>query len=113
MHWIAYLAASASLALGLLGLFAPHAAVRLTGIAIREDLAHSVSEVRATYGGFFIGLSLAVLILGAPLAAWVLACGWLAAGLTRIISTRLDNALNLPNIAGIVVELAIGGGLLV
>ena len=48
MHWIAYLAASASLTLGLLGLFAPHAAVRLTGIAIREDLAHSVSEVRAT-----------------------------------------------------------------
>ena len=54
-----------------------------------------------------------MLILGAPLAAWVLACGWLGAGLTRIISTRLDNALNLPNIAGIVVELAIGGGLLV
>ncbi len=113
MHWIAYVAAMCSLGLGLLGLFAPRAAVRLTGIAIRDDLPHSISEIRATYGGFFCGLSLAVLALGAPLAAWVLAAGWLGAAASRAVSLRVDSSVNLPNLAGLAVELAIGSCLLI
>jgi hypothetical protein len=47
------------------------------------------------------------------LAAWVLAAGWLGAAVSRAVSLRVDSSVNLPNLAGLAVELAIGSCLLI
>ena len=57
MELLSVIGAGASLALGLLGFVAPHAALRLVGLQLVPGLAYSISEVRATYGGIFIGMS--------------------------------------------------------
>lgn len=109
MESIALIAALASLTLGLLGFIAPQIALKLVGLNKDPALAHSVSEVRATYGGIFMGMSLYALLSQEPHAFLTLAAAWLMAGFARILSAVIDRAPTPANFAGIVVELAIGG----
>jgi hypothetical protein len=112
MFWTVYLSAGLTVLLGLGALFAPQLAAQVTGLAIREDLPHSVSEIRTVFGGLLIGLGASVLILGAPLGAWILASGWICAALARIVSIRLDKALTAHNVLSTIFELALGLALL-
>jgi hypothetical protein len=112
MYWTAQLSAGLTLLLGLGALFAPQLAARVTGLAIRDDLPHSISEIRTVFGGLLIGLGASVLVLGAPLGAWILATGWICAAIARIISIRLDRALTAHNVLSTVLELALGLALL-
>ena len=109
MELTALIAAFASLALGLLSIVYPQAGLRLVGLQLVPGLAHSISEVRATYGGIFIGMSLYALVTQEPHAFLALASAWLMAGFARILSAVIDRAPTPANFAGIVVELAIGG----
>ena len=108
MELLSTIGAAASLALGFLSFINPHAGLRLVGLQLVPGLAHSISEVRATYGGIFIGMSLYALVVQEPHAFLAVAAAWTMAGLARILSAILDNALTPANIGGIVVELAIG-----
>ena len=108
MELLSTIGAGASLALGLLGLVAPHAALRLVGLQMVPGLAHAISEVRATYGGIFVGMSLYALLSQEPHAFLAVAAAWIMASVARIISALLENAITPANIGGIVVELAIG-----
>jgi len=101
-------AALFSLGLGLLGLFMPARALRLVGLQQVPGLAHSISEVRATYGGVFVGASLYPLVTGAPQAFLTLACCWLFAGLARLASVVVDRAATRFNFVSIAFELGIG-----
>lgn len=108
MELLSTIGAGASLALGLLGLVNPHAALRLVGLQLVPGLAHSISEVRATYGGIFVGMSLYALLSQEPHAFLAVAAAWIMAGVARILSALFENAITPANIGGIVVELAIG-----
>ena len=108
METIALIAAFASLGLGLLGFIAPHRAMSLVGLNMDPALPHSISEVRATYGGIFMGMSLYALVSQEPHAFLALAAAWLMAGFARIFSAVIDRAPTSANLVGIVVELAIG-----
>jgi hypothetical protein len=108
MELLSVIGAGASLALGLLGFVNPQAALRLVGLQLVPGLAHSISEVRATYGGIFIGMSLYALLSQEPHAFLAVAAAWIMAALARILSALVDNAITPANIGGIVVELAIG-----
>jgi hypothetical protein len=99
----------ASLALGMLGLVNPKAALRLVGLQLVPGLAHSISEVRATYGGIFVGMSLYALLSQEPHAFLAVAAAWIMAALARTLSALFENAITPANIGGIIVELAIGG----
>ena len=101
-------AALFSLGLGLLGLFMPARALSLVGLQQVPGLAHSISEVRATYGGVFIGASLYPLLTGAPQAFLTLACCWIAAGIARLGSVVVDRAATRFNFISIAFELGIG-----
>ena len=92
--------------LGLLGLGFPAAAMRLVGIEVSRP--HGRLDVRATYGGLFIGAGLAVLILGSRDAALVLGAAWIGAFLARALSTVVDRSMSKENLAGLVIEAAIG-----
>lgn len=107
MEWLAPLGAWVTLALGVFGLLAPMHAARLVGLTPRDRLG--LSELRATYGGLFIGLGLACLIWPSAVAFGVAALAWLGAGLARLMSIAVDRNPSRMNAAGVVVELLIGG----
>jgi len=103
-----YAAALFSLSLGLYGLIVPAGALRLIGLQTVPGLAHSISEIRATYGGVFIGVSLYPLISGEPHAFLALAAAWILAGLCRLASVVIDGATTRFNITSVAIELGVG-----
>ncbi len=56
IYWLAYLGASATLALGVLAIFRPD--LVQVFLSLKPVGAEGKSEIRATYGGFFAALSL-------------------------------------------------------
>jgi len=101
-----YIGGLIGLGLGLFAIFSPHGAARLVGIRIIPELPHSISEVRATYGGVFAGGHAFALASGSEVAFLTLACGWGLTGLVRLVSIVIDRAANGPNYGGTVFELA-------
>jgi hypothetical protein len=106
MDWLAPLGAWLTLALGMFGLLAPMHAARLVGLTPRDRLG--VSELRATYGGLFIGLGLACLVWPSPTTFIAAAMAWTGAGLARLLSIAVDRNLSRLNVAGVMVELLLG-----
>jgi hypothetical protein len=105
---LSYAAALFSLGLGLFGLIRPQGALDLIGLQTITGLAHSISEVRATYGGVFIGVSLYPLATGEPHAFLTLALGWILAGTCRLASALIDGAVTRFNLTSIAFEFGIG-----
>ncbi len=109
---LSYLAACFSLALGLFGLVAPQGALRLIGLQMEPGLPQAISEVRATYGGVFIGASLYPLVSGEPHAFLTLAACWLLAGFCRLCSALIDDAAATRfNLASVAVEFTVGAAI--
>ena len=105
---ISYAATFFSLGLGLFGLINPQGALKLVGLQAVEGLKHSISEVRATYGGVFIGVSLYPLISGDPNAFLTLSLGWILAGICRAASAFFDGAMDRFNLTSIAFEFGVG-----
>ena len=103
-----YLAALISLGLGLFGMLYPRGAAAMVGICLNPALPHSISEIRATYGGIFIGISGTALATGSSGAFLSLGMAWSAAALARILSMLMDDALNGKNTGGVVMEAVLG-----
>ena len=108
MHTASLIAQLISLALGVLGFASPATALRLVGLRLNPDLPHSISEVRATYGGIFLGMSLYTLVSAEPQACLALASAWGMAGVSRILSAIFDGAMTRANAGAIVMELGLG-----
>jgi hypothetical protein len=105
---LSYLATLFSLGLGLFGLIRPQGALDLIGLQAVPGLPHSISEVRATYGGVFTGVSLYPLITGEPHAFLTLALGWMLAGFCRLASALFDGAMTRFNLTSIAFEFGVG-----
>ena len=91
---------------GALGLVWPRQVGKVIGIAPRGPLG--ISEIRATYGGLFIGAGAAVLVIGSADAALVLGTAWLGACAARAVSLVVDRNVSKENLAGCAIELAVG-----
>ena len=91
-----------SIAAGFLGLIWPKHVSKVIGLQIPGKLGKS--EVRATYGGLFIGAGLAVLLIGTSDAALVLGAAWAGAFVARAISFVIDRSRTKENVAGLVIE---------
>lgn len=115
--WTSVLALLFSLALGLYGLFFPNGALKLVGLKLDEERDEGISEVRSTYGGFFVGISgLALLTLAVfdnPFITVGLGTAWLFAGFARVTSVLLDGTSFRANIQGILAEFLLGFFLIV
>ena len=68
----------ACLTMGTAGLFAPRAFGSQTGLTAVGPLGRS--ELRALFGGVFVGLSIACLVLGTPSAYWAVAAAFFGGG---------------------------------
>jgi Domain of unknown function (DUF4345) len=103
--------ALATVALGLLGLARPDLAARFTSLEPVGLVGRS--EVRATYGGFFFALGVAVLWSGDPLAYRLAGAAWAGAALGRLLSAWLDHSRSPQNLGGVAFEAALAALLLV
>jgi hypothetical protein len=97
--------------LGGMGLFAPHAASRFTGLQASNPTGFS--EFRATYGGIFLALGIALFVFRQPILYEVVGIAWVAAAVGRIISVFADNAKESRNFQAIAFEAGIGGLLII
>ena len=98
--------AAVTAALGCLGLLFPSAVSRVLGI--RPDGPLGMSELRATYGGFFMCLGIGCLVAQSSPAFVVVGAAWCAAALTRLVSWALDNSRSWHNLVGIGFEAGVG-----
>jgi hypothetical protein len=83
-----------------------------TRIGLSTPSLLGVSEVRATYGGLFIGAGVAVLLSGSTTAATVLGAAWGGAFVGRALSVVIDRSRSKENVAGLVIEAAMAALLL-
>jgi len=94
--------AAVTLSLGILGLVLPIRAARLIGLQPSHRLG--ISELRATYGGFFLTLGASALAIDATPVYAALGLAWLGTALARLVSIVLDsNALPI-NILAVLFE---------
>jgi hypothetical protein len=100
--------AIATIGVGCLGLFAPHAASCFTGLNASNKTAFA--EFRATFGGMFVVMGLIPLLTNdEPLAYFMAGLVWLGAAVGRVVSIILDKGFSEPkNVAGVAFEAAFG-----
>ena len=96
--------------LGVLALVRPLQVLKMVGLSLTQGVGHSLSEVRATYGGLFFvshsGVAMALAVspkIGACMAA-ALGLAWSGAALGRVVSMALDKAVNRFNITATLFE---------
>ncbi|CAB4557164.1 MAG: DUF4345 domain-containing protein [Actinobacteria bacterium] len=102
MNVMGYVGAIISIIAGCLGLIWPQQVSRTIGLQIPGRLG--TSEVRATYGGLFIGAGLAVVLIASNDAALVLGAAWAGAFIARAISFVIDKSRMKENVAGLLIE---------
>ena len=101
MNAMGYVGAFISIVAGCLGLIWPKQVSQI-GLQILGRLGQS--EIRATYGGLFIGAGLAVILIASSDAALVLGAAWAGAFIARAISFVIDQSRTKENIAGLLIE---------
>jgi len=109
MDWhltAANLGAAITLGLGVMGLVSPHRAA--TFVSIRPDGLNGRSELRATYGGFFLALGLACLLFQEHAMFLLAGLAWMGAAGGRILSVLIDRNVDGKNIIGIFFEAFVG-----
>ena len=100
------LGALVTVLLGLLGLLLPARAAQFTGLEAQG--AMGTSEIRATYGGFFLALGSYALYCQTPAIFLAAAIAWLGAAGGRVFSMLVDRNLSARNSCAVVFEAAIG-----
>lgn len=100
------LGALITLLLGLLAVIRPDVIQRF--VSIRAVGKEGRSELKATYGGFFIAIALYALVTQSYTAFTVLAVGWLGAALVRAM-TLCQGAFSWRNLGGVLFEAIVGG----
>lgn len=98
-------AALATAATGVLALIKPKAAYGFTGL--KAEGVRGVSEIRAIFGGLFIGLGAAPLFLDAS-AYKMLGIGYLAIAAVRLFSIVFDKSFAKSNWISLGIEIVLG-----
>lgn len=99
--------AVATIATGLLAAINPKGIESFTGLTAPG--ARGITEFRSVFGGAFIGLGLAVLLIGTRDAYRTLGAMYLAIAVVRAISMVVDKSAGVPsNIISLVIEIVLG-----
>lgn len=99
------IAAVATIATGALAFFKPAAAYGFIGL--NPNGVRGVSEIRAIFGGLFIGLGAAPLFLG-PVAYQMLGISYLAIAVARAFSILFDKSYAQSNLISLGIEIVLG-----
>ncbi|MBN1665722.1 MAG: DUF4345 family protein [Anaerolineales bacterium] len=102
MDILYFLIAIATIATGLVALIRPRS---ITGfIGLQAPGGRGISELRSIFGGTFLGLGIAPLLLGDP-AYTMLGLTYALIGAARAISILIDRSTENSNIISLVVEI--------
>lgn len=99
------IASLATIATGLLALIKPSSIYGFTGLTANGP--RGVSEIRSIFGGLFIGLGAAPLILGTT-AYVTLGYGYLAIAIARLFSIMFDKSYEQSNWLTLAIEFVLG-----
>jgi hypothetical protein len=91
---------------GMLSLFWPKMAEGFTGLTAPGG--RGITEIRSVLGGLFIGLGIAVFLLGTRETYQMLGVMYLAIGAVRAVSMVTDKSIEQSNIISLVVEIIFG-----
>lgn len=109
-HILNNVGSAITVGLGLMGLMRPRVAAAFTSIQPVGLLG--VSEIRATYGGFFLALGAYGLYAQSATVFFVLGIAWLGAAAGRLVSVAVDKSHSPKNMGGVAFESAIAALLL-
>jgi hypothetical protein len=99
--------AVATIGTGLLAVIAPKSIEGFTGLTAPGG--RGITEFRSIFGGAFIGLGLAVLLIGTSDAYRTLGAMYLAIAVVRAVSMVIDKSAGVQsNIISLVIEIVIG-----
>jgi hypothetical protein len=92
--------------MGIVACLAPEAFARQTGLAADGPLGRS--ELRAVFGGVFIGIGLVTLALVSPAAHLVGAAAFLGGAAAKVASAVLERGVLPAALPGLLVDLLLG-----
>lgn len=92
--------------LGVLGCVAPRRVEKLVHIAAVGKTG--ISEIRATYGGVFLGLGAGILYFNEPNIYTLAAAAWFCAATMRLLSVIFERSRASENLGGVLFEAAVG-----
>ena len=101
-----FIAIIATIAIGVFSLVAPTRIEGFTGL--KPIGGRGVAEIRAIFGGVFIGMGVAALILDKSIAYPMFGIIYLSIGLIRVVTIFLDKSRESSNLISIVSELIFG-----
>ena len=105
MDYVALIGATLTLILGVVAIIKPILIGELVSIQAVGKLG--VSEIRATYGGFFFGLALFAIYTQELNVYLSLGFGWVGAAIIRACTLFIGN-YSVKNLGGVIFELTIG-----
>lgn len=108
----AYAAGAISWGMGVLGIVAPRKALKLVGLQLDPAAPEALSEVRATFGGLFLAMSLLAIVSGDTMAFAAAGAAWLGAGVIRVVSILADGIATGKNWGAALFESGLGLGML-
>lgn len=112
-EWLAWGSAAVTLALGFFGMFAPRIMLKVMRLQLLPERESALAEIRASYGGFRIGMGLSCMLLHPqPLLYLALGAAWLATAFGRLVSMLSDKGMTALNWLFIAFELAMAGAAL-
>jgi hypothetical protein len=91
---------------GLLSLLWPRSVFGFTGLTAPGG--RGITEIRSVLGGLFIGLGIAVFLLGTREVYLMLGIMYFAIGAVRVVSMVLDKSIVQSNIISLIVEIIFG-----
>jgi cytochrome c biogenesis protein CcdA len=109
-EWLAWLSAAITVILGLILFFAPRVALKIMRLQTKPERPEAISEVRATFAGFYLGLGLSALIFSQPFLWIALGVSWGFTVFGRLISMMSDRGNTLYNWISVVIEIALTTG---
>ena len=91
---------------GLVSLIAPHSVFGFTGL--NAPGARGITEIRSILGGLFIGLGIAVFVLGTRETYQMLGIMYLAIAAVRFVSIFVDKSSVQSNWTSVATEIVLG-----
>lgn len=102
-EFLAFSSAVAAFVLGIVGLFAPRTALRLSGLDLRQGRAEGLAAARSI-GGFHAGLALSALMLAQNWTYLAIGSAFALAAFGRILSMMSDGSFSLKSTAILLVQ---------
>lgn len=96
---------------GLLAAIRPSVVPGFTGLATTGP--RGVTEIRAIFGGLFVGVGAFPLIVGAPVTYRMLGTMYLAIAVVRLVSMGVDGSIERTNLISLALEVIVGAILII